>query len=48
MGSNSGFSEIDAANFSGSFYSVTKAHTETFLRTYTNALVIAPADARIR
>jgi len=35
-----GFVETDAANFSGSFYSKTKAHAEAVMATYTNCLML--------
>lgn len=35
-----GFLETDKSNFSGSFYSMTKAHVEEILKHYSNALVL--------
>ncbi|KAL2133244.1 hypothetical protein VTI74DRAFT_2709 [Chaetomium olivicolor] len=35
-----GFVETDAANFAGSFYSMTKAHVEEIIKHYTNCLIL--------
>lgn len=35
-----GFTETDAANFDGSFYSETKAHVESVMKHYSNALIL--------
>ncbi|PGH15147.1 hypothetical protein AJ80_05659 [Polytolypa hystricis UAMH7299] len=40
LGSGIGFTEDDPANFSDSFYSFTKAHTETLLKPYANTLIL--------
>jgi dTDP-4-dehydrorhamnose reductase len=40
MGSGKGFTETDPANFDGSYYSKTKAMTETLLKEYDNVLTL--------
>jgi len=39
-GSGKGFTEEDEPNFTGSFYSFSKAHAEKLLRTYPNVLIL--------